>query len=94
MPHTDSNIIEPRAAHLNEQEVEVITGIKNAVTRTLAGHSFRLILFGSKARGDDDSESDIDLAILVEGLYRSLKRAIFDAIADVEIEHLTPVSAP
>ena len=79
--------------HLTAQEIEVISDIKSALSNLLGDHAFRFILFGSKARGDFDANSDLDLAIIVDGLDRTLKRAIYDAIADVELKHLNPVSA-
>jgi hypothetical protein len=42
--------------------------------------------------GDHDRDSDIDVAVIVEGLTRGLKERIFDAVADVELEHDRPVS--
>ena len=41
----------------------------------------RIVLFGSKARGDDDAESDIDLLVLIDGpvdwdLKRRMRRAL------------------
>jgi len=39
-----------------------------------------IILFGSKARGDYDEESDIDLLILIE---RPINRKIEEEIADI-----------
>ena len=52
----------------------------------------RMILFGSIARGDFADESDIDVAIIIRGLTRELKRQILDRVAEGEIKHLTPVS--
>ena len=58
----------------------------------MAGKRIRLILFGSKARGDYDSESDMDIAIIVPGLTRKLKDEILGKVADLEIEYLMPLS--
>jgi len=41
----------------------------------------RLVLFGSKARGDDDQDSDIDLLILVDAeVDMSLRRRIREVL--------------
>ena len=44
-----------------------------------------VILFGSKARGDDDRESDIDLLVLTTvNVTYSLRKRIIDALFDIE----------
>jgi len=52
----------------------------------------RMVLFGSLARGDYNDESDMDVAIIIRGLTRELKHQILDKVAEVELNHLTPVS--
>jgi predicted nucleotidyltransferase len=48
----------------------------------------RVILFGSKARGDDDAESDVDLLVLTSRpLSRSERRAISDAVFPIQLRH-------
>jgi predicted nucleotidyltransferase len=52
-----------------------------------------VILFGSKARGDDDEESDIDLLILTAlPVSWDERKAINDAIFDIELEHGVVIS--
>lgn len=47
-----------------------------------------IILFGSKARGDDDLESDIDLLVLTSRTYsRSERRAMTDALFPLQLRH-------
>ena len=61
--------------------------------RGLLGHSLvRLSLFGSRARGDYDDESDIDIAIIVRGLSRKLKNQILHRVAEIELKYLVPMS--
>ncbi|MEW5813829.1 MAG: nucleotidyltransferase domain-containing protein [Spirochaetota bacterium] len=52
----------------------------------------KLVLYGSRARGDYDPESDVDVAIIVKDLDRDLKLKIFDLVADIELEYLVPLS--
>ena len=52
-----------------------------------------LILFGSKARGDSDQESDIDLLLLTEKpLHWKVRHAIVDALFEVEMKHDVVIS--
>ena len=47
-----------------------------------------IILYGSKARGDSDEESDIDLLILVESLINSkLEEEIFHLSYQIELKY-------
>ena len=57
-----------------------------------AGDRVRLVLFGSRARGDYGSESDIDVAIIVRDLSRELKDQILRGVAEIELKYLTPLS--
>jgi len=52
----------------------------------------RMLLYGSRARGDFHEHADIDVAIIVEGLTGPLKRRILDLVADKELQYLTPLS--
>lgn len=53
----------------------------------------RIILFGSKAIGRDDAESDIDLLVLTSDKLSWRERdAITDALFDIEMEHDVVIS--
>jgi len=73
------------------EEKVVLRELKDNL-KGLAGDRIRLVLFGSRARGDYDSESDIDIAIIVRGLTREAKNQILDMVADIELKYLTPLS--
>jgi hypothetical protein len=79
--------------HLSHEEKAALGEIKQRV-QSLAGQRLRgILLFGSKARGDFDPESDLDVAILVDGLDQEMKRRIIDVVADVEVKFLLVVSS-
>ncbi len=65
--------------------------IKEAVRRIVPDSE--VILFGSRARGDGDPDSDWDILILVAGnLNRRIEEKIRDAIYDIELDLETPIS--
>lgn len=57
-----------------------------------------IVLFGSKCRGDDDPESDIDLLVLTSRpLSRAEQNRITDALFPIELRHdvlLSPLIVP
>lgn len=56
--------------------------------KTLCGDQIlKMVLFGSRARGDYDEDSDIDIALIVRGLTPKLKDKILEEIAEFELEH-------
>ena len=73
-----------------------ITSALDALKMRLAmmfGRSItKLVLFGSRARGDYDTTSDIDIAIVVKDLDAACKNRIIDMVADIELEFLVPLS--
>ena len=53
----------------------------------------KVVLFGSKVRGDDDAESDIDLLVLVERkITWNERKAIIDVLFDIELAYDVIVS--
>jgi predicted nucleotidyltransferase len=61
----------------------VLGEIKEAL-RDLVGDEFRLVLFGSRARGDSEPDSDVDLmVILPDALYGvETEHRIWDRVSD------------
>ena len=47
----------------------------------------RVVLFGSKARGDSGPESDIDLFVVLQGEINSLKKALVDLSYEISLNH-------
>ena len=66
------------------------------VTRIYARFPDRVLavaLFGSKARGDDDSESDIDLLVLVDVEDRVFRSELWRIASDVSLDYNVVLSA-
>ncbi len=79
--------------HLTKEENSALSEIKERVQSLVGQRLRRFVLFGSKARGDFDPESDLDVGILVEGLDKETKRRIIDIVADVELKFLLVFSS-
>jgi predicted nucleotidyltransferase len=69
---------------LDRKEKAALAELKSKLEALLGTRLKRLILFGSKARGNFGPDSDLDVAILVDELTRELKSQIFDLVIDVE----------
>lgn len=73
------------------EERAILRDLKDTLKGFL-GERVKLILYGSRARGDYDNESDTDIGIIVRGLTREEKNQILDMVADLELKYLTPLS--
>jgi predicted nucleotidyltransferase len=71
---------------------EALAQLKNRLQELLKDSLVRLVLFGSRARGDYEEFSDVDVALIVRGLTRELKDRILREVADIELEHCQPLS--
>lgn len=77
-----------------ESEIDAaLRELKLRLESDLGDTLVRLLLFGSRARGDHEPGSDIDVAVVVTGLRSAHKNKILDEIADMEVEFLVPISA-
>ena len=70
----------------------VLKELKHTIEEQLGDRLVKMVLYGSRAKGDFDNESDIDVAIIVRELSRELKHQILDSVAEIEMKYLTPLS--
>jgi len=78
---------------LNYNEHRALKGIIEELT-SMFPFIKRIILYGSKARGDFIEDSDIDLLFIVEGdISRSTKMQMNDLIYNYELSHDVVISA-
>jgi predicted nucleotidyltransferase len=77
---------------LNEDEIKTLQEVKSKLIELLGDKLKRFVLFGSRARGDADGTSDIDVAIVVADLTKEVKRKIIDCVVEVEVKYLVPIS--
>ena len=73
-------------------EEQILIDLKKVIKETGGEHILKIVLYGSRARGDYDIESDIDVAIIVSGLTRELKNRLLETVADIELKYHTPLS--
>jgi predicted nucleotidyltransferase len=78
--------------HLSSEEKHVLQELKKILENRLGSQLIKIALFGSKARGDFDPDSDLDLAVIVRGLTRELKNEIYNDVGELELEYLIPLS--
>ncbi|MFB3905143.1 MAG: nucleotidyltransferase domain-containing protein [Acidobacteriota bacterium] len=76
---------------LTTGERQALSELRARLNDLLGPRLERLVLFGSKARGDAERHPDTDVAVIAEGLDRQLKREILDIVTDIELNHLTPL---
>ena len=77
---------------LSSDEQHILDDLKKSLTGKLGDNLVSFVLYGSKARGDYEAHSDIDVAIIVRGLTRKTKNEILDMVAELEMKYLTPLS--
>ena len=66
---------------------EVLNLFSRALKSKLGEHLKRLILFGSRARGDSRPDSDYDCLAIVDAVSPELRDAIYDIGGDFLYEH-------
>lgn len=74
------------------EEKQVLLELKETLKGMLGDSLKGLFLYGSRARGDYDEDSDIDIAIIVDGLTQELKTEIINKIVEIETRHFIPLS--
>lgn len=81
-------------AHLSATEKEALADFLERVGELLGSELLEARLFGSRARGEGDEESDLDVALIVTPRGRELRREVhgltFDAVYHFDV-HLEPL---
>ena len=72
------------------KEYETARKLKERLSEVVQLIDFRV--FGSRARGDEDEYSDLDIFIEVDSLDKELKDKMLDIIWEVGLEHLIIIS--
>ncbi len=75
---------------MNPKDYEIAKDLKKRLSEVVNLIDFRV--FGSRARGEADEYSDMDVFIEVETLDNELKEKISDIVWEVGFEHLIVIS--
>ena len=78
--------------HLNPIEEEAITKLKNLLNQRMGNNLKDVLLYGSKARGDYNNDSDIDILVIADNVNATVKDFIRDSILDIQLEYSLPIS--
>jgi len=78
--------------YLAENEKSALIKLKFFLSELLHDGSADIIIYGSKARGDYDEDSDVDLAIITDTITKSVKDSIVKAVTEIETEYVTVIS--
>ncbi len=71
--------------YLSENEKKAIAALKKEILKL--DKNAKLIIYGSKVRGDFDEESDIDILIVLNNPSTELKFKIFDLSTEIELQY-------
>jgi predicted nucleotidyltransferase len=77
----------PPLSHLTPNERTAIAKYVAQIRDCFPGRVLSATLFGSKARGDADAESDIDLLVLVDAEDNAFRSELWRIASDVSLEH-------
>ncbi len=75
-----------------DDQFAILQELKESLKRLFKDQILKMVLFGSRARGDDDEESDIDIALIVRELTPGLKDRILGEVAKLEFKYDIPLS--
>jgi len=71
---------------------QILDDLKKSVQEIAGDRLIKMVLYGSRARGDYSEDSDTDIAIIIRGLSPEMKRRMLSRIADIEFDHLRYLS--
>lgn len=78
---------------LTRQENAAVAEFKSNITSALGDKIISIKLFGSKARGDETPESDIDLLVEVNERTGRVEDAVYDAAFEANLKYGVFISA-
>jgi predicted nucleotidyltransferase len=73
--------------YLSEKEMKVVRAFCADVRKALGDNVVSITLFGSRARGEGNEESDIDLYVLLKKYDMDILEVICDILVDYQLEY-------
>jgi predicted nucleotidyltransferase len=80
------------ALFVDSDQQQALGALKERMERLLGDDLVFLRVFGSRARGDAEADSDLDVALVARNLDSGRRREILDEVAEIELEWLAPLS--
>jgi len=77
----------PALAHLLPNEQAAIMAYINRIREHFSDRILGVMLFGSKARGDADVESDLDLLVLVDIESPEVRSELWQMASDISLDY-------
>ncbi len=77
---------------LKQGERQALSILVQALAETLKDNLVRVIIYGSKARGDQRPDSDTDLMVIIKKISKEQRNIIYDNLLDIELEYDTRIS--
>jgi predicted nucleotidyltransferase len=74
-------------SHMTPNERQATSEYVARIRKRFPDHILAVMLFGSKARGDADAESDIDLLVLVDLETSQFRSELWHIASDVSLEY-------
>ena len=83
-----------KLSHKPKATTSIIAELKTELRRLYGERLLKLILYGSYARSEASSESDIDLAVLLEGTVAPVREIdrMLDIITGINLKHNVLIS--
>jgi predicted nucleotidyltransferase len=72
---------------LKAKDILALTEFCSRVEKLLQGHLKTIKLFGSKARQEDQADSDIDILIVLDKIDRRIRNSLIDVAFDVNLDY-------
>jgi predicted nucleotidyltransferase len=82
----------PSLAHLTPNEHAAVTEYVAGIGDRFPDRILSVILFGSKARGDANVESDVDLLVLVDAEDREFRSELWHIASDLSLKYNLVIS--